>query len=247
MLSHLYGPDTYRRQRFLKEKILAPYSKKYPDGAVGYFDLAEGWALDLLRQSAAAGLFAKTLLAVVYNPADGEKEAAKFLKELMENQHFSAIVISDKKLTKDFSFLYDGKEKEFPLLSGEAFVKFLEEETKRIGVNVTKENLREIALLHEGDSWFAITEICRIADGGNIEKRGVDYDFVSTISSLTADQLGRRLRSLFLLLENEDAAKVFNMAGGWAKGGNKIRMADYDVAVKSGKLEFADALADYVL
>jgi hypothetical protein len=49
------------------------------------------------------------------------------------------------------------------------------------------------------------------------------------------------------LLENEDAAKVFNMAGGWAKGGNKIRMADYDVAVKSGKLEFADALADYVL
>lgn len=247
MLRHLYGPDTYQRQRYLQEQLLAPYYKKYPDGSVGLFDFAEEDGLAQLKQSAGAGLFAKTLLGVVYNPAEGEKEGAAFLKSLAENPHFSAVVISDKKLTKEFAFLYDGKEHEFALLSGASFEKAVALEAKRLGYGVSSAQIGEVARLYDGDTWAALTELARIDAGGTIAAPGVHYDFVGSMAALAAPELPRRLRALCLLLENDDPAKVFNMAGGWARGGGKVRIADYDIAVKSGKLEFADALFDYVL
>lgn len=247
MVSHLYGTDAYRLKRYLRE-LTAKYQAKYPEGSVGSFDIEEADTFEKLRAfSGSGGLFAKVSLAIVLHPEEGSKEFVNFLKENVENPASSIIVVSDKKLTKEFAFLYDGKEKEFDTLTGGEFLAFIKAESKVRGFEVSDAQLKTIGALYDADTWGAMTEVERVASGGEIMDQPAGFDFLSAMSGLSAGDVRSRLRSLFLLLENDDAAKIFNMAGGWARGMSKVRLADYDIAVKSGKLEFADALFDYVL
>ena len=45
----------------------------------------------------------------------------------------------------------------------------------------------------------------------------------------------------------KEAAYIFNSLAYIAKGKDIVRMADYDVAVKSGNLEYEEALTDFVI
>ncbi len=249
MFLYLYGPDTYRRGRYLREQLLAPYHKKYPDGSVGMFDLQDEDALQKLQSfSGGTGLFAKTALAVVYHPEEGEKDFIKFLKAVGESTATTVIVVADKKLTKDFAFLVNGKEKEFEPLSGLDFLKFIKAESKARALEVSDVQLKAIGELYDGDTWAAMTEIERVAAGGAVEQHAVTVDFMGLLRTLSAGRdLPRLLRSLTLLTDYDEPAKVFNLLGAFVYGGVKVKMADYDIAVKTGKLEYPEVLLDYVL
>lgn len=249
---HVYGPDSYRRGRAIRE-IVAQYLKKYPDGTVGHFDCAEKGAVEQLREFAAApGLFAKAALAIVQNPGDGEKPLAKLLKEVSQDPHVTVLVVADKKLPKDFALLYgDGvgpKKKEFDYLTGIEFLKFLKAAAADRELVITDEKLKAIGGAYAGDTWGAVTEIERVARGGSLVERGPAFDFIGLIRGMNGQGgPAGRLRNLFLLLESDDAAKVFNMVAAFASGADKVRMADYDVAVKSGRFGYDEALLEYVL
>jgi hypothetical protein len=252
MLMHVYGADTYRRQRAVHE-ITSKYVQKYPDGSVGFFDLEIEGALTELRAFAEApGLFAKTSLAVVTNPAEGEKEFVKFLKSAKENQRATILVVADKKLPKDFALLYEkgvGPAKnDFEPLEGMEFLKFLKADAAGRGLSISDEQLKAIGIAYDRDTWGAVTEIQRVAFGGALEERGTTFDFIGLIRTLCGPgAVAQRMRALFLLLDYDEPAKVFNMAAAFAAGQDKVRMADYDLAVKSGKLEYSEALLEYVL
>ncbi len=249
MFAYLYGPDTYRRGRYLREQLLAPYHKKYPDGSVGVFDLLEEDAVAKLQSfSGGTGLFAKTALAVVYHPEEGEKEFVKFLKEVGESTATTVIVVADKKLTKEFAFLMNGKEKEFEPLSGLDFLKFIKAEAKTLELAVTDVQLKAIGEAYDGDTWAAMTEIERVAAGGAIEQHTIVVDFMGLLRTLSAGRnLPALLRALTLLTDYDEPAKVFNLLGAFVYGSAKIKMADYDLAVKTGKLEYPEVLLDFVL
>jgi len=257
MLLHLYGPDTYRRNRYLRTHLLLPYQKKYADGQVGFFDIAEEGEIAKLKEFIGTpGLFAKVGLAVVYHPEEarsassgrGEKEFIKFLKTLADDTASTVIVVADKKPTKDFAFLLNGKEKEFEPLTGLDFLKFLKADAADQGLVVNDAQLKEIGAVYDGDLWSAMTEIQRVAFGGAVTERARQFDFIGLIRTLTGVSRGeQKLKALALLLEYDDAAKVFNMAAAFAGGAGKVKMADYDIAIKSGKLGYEEALLEYAL
>jgi DNA polymerase III delta subunit len=233
-------------QKYLRENLVAPFLKKYPAGTVARFDLENKDDLSEIYRQTGGGLFAKTVLVIINNPAKGEKDFVSFLKTKKEDVFVSIILVSEKKLTKEFSFLGEGKE--FEELAGVEFLAYLKAEAKNKGLEATDEKLKSIGRVFEGDLWGAITELEKVANGGEIKQEEVAFDFVGAMSAVTSKgAIGPRLRALMLLLENDDPAKVFNMAGGWAKGEGKVKIADCDVLVKSGKLEFSEALLKYVL
>ena len=250
---HVYGSDTHRRGRAVRE-ICDKYRNKYPDGTVATFDLGEGQEVfDALRKFAGApGLFAKASLAVVLSPADGEKPFVKFLKEISEAAHVTVLVVADKKLPKDFALLYEkgvGPAKaEFEPLEGLEFLKFLKADAVEKGLRVTDTQLKSAGELFAGDTWGAVTEVERMAFGGELGEKKTQLNFQAAMGSLAnAGAPAQRLRMLFLLLESDDPGKIFNMAAAWSRGEGKVKFADYDIAVKSGQLEFGEALLEYVL
>lgn len=215
---------------------------------MGTFDLTEEGVLEKLQNFSGGGLFAKTSLAIVYHPEEGEKEFVKFLKEIALDETVSVIVVADKKLTKEFAFLYDGKEKQFENLSGADFLKFIKAEAKARDLVVSDAQIKAIGAAYDGDTWGAMTEIERVAAGGAvIQHRAQVNDFDLLRQFASARDLPRKLGLLMQLLEYSDAAKTFNLLGAFVYAGDKIRMADYDIAIKSGKLEYADALLDFTL
>lgn len=248
MLLYLYGPDAYRRQRSLREGIIVPFKKKHPQGVVRFFDASEDEDLQELMSFSGVGLFAQASLAVVTQPSDGGKALIAFLKEKKDEPALTVVVVAEKKLNKDFSFLGAGIA--FDELEGQDFLAFLKAESKAQGMAVTDAQIKAVGALFMGDTWGAVTELQRVAFGGTLAEQGVPFDFVSSMSALTNKQgaTPQRLRALALLLAyDDDPMKTFHMAGGWGKGSDKVVLADYDVLVKMGRLEAPEALCGYVL
>ncbi len=252
MLLHLYGDDSYRRNRAVRE-IIAQYQKKYPDGTVGTIDFNDEDALAKLAAFAAApGLFAKSSLAVVRAPEEGGKELAKLLKTFAEVKHVTVLVVADKKLPKEFAVLYEkgvGPAKaEFETPEGIEFLKFLKADAAERELKVPDTVIAAIGAVYAGDTWGAVTEIQRVAGGGEIAQKGPAFDFIGLIRTIAGGtNVAQRLKALFLLFEYDEPAKVFNMVAAFAGGSAKVKMADYDIAIKSGKLEYGEALLEYVL
>lgn len=249
---HLYGLDSYRRTRAVKT-ILAQYQKKYPEGTVQQFDCTDADTAERFRVFAGAtGLFAKVSLAVLVNAEEADKEVVSVLKSLGSDPTSTAIVVSDKKLPRAFSFLYDKEvgpaQKEYAPLEGAAFLRFLKADAHERGLTVSDAHISTIGALYSGNTWGAVTEIERVASGGEITAASTQFDFIGLIRTIASEgPLARRLRALLLLLEYDEPAKVFNMVAAFASGSAKVQLADYDIAIKSGKFEYAEALLQYIL
>ncbi len=249
---HVYGDDSYRRNRAVRE-IIAKYSKKYPDGVVQVVDFLNEKALEQLTSFIGVNsLFAKNTLIIVRSPEEGDKKLAKVLKEFHESERVIVFVISDKKLPKDFAFLYaDGigpAKAEFKGLEGMNLLKFLKADAAEKNLSVSDEQLRVIGEVYDGDTWGAVTEIERVASGGAVAEKKTAFDFIGLIRSIVGGgRLEAKLKALFVLCKYDEPAKVFNMVAAFASGRDKVRMADYDIAIKAGKFEYEEALLEYVL
>lgn len=254
MIFYLYGPDTYRRNLVLNETILAAYRKKHSDLSVREFSFEEKDALEQLTGFLAAGsLFDLTRLAILTEPQEAEKpkKLADLLNEYVEEKNKTIVVVADKKLTKEFNFLLEKsvKSQEFESLDKAHLLAFLKKEAARLGFEgVSAEGLASIAIAYEGDTWSAMTELMGVAFGKQFEAPQSIPDFFPLIQGVKGGGVvGKQLGALHHLLEHHDAAMVFNMIASMADTSTKIQMADYDVAIKSGKMDYPEALIDLVL
>ena len=249
---YLYGPDSYRRQRALVEQIVNPYTEKYSGLSIQRFYLSEKEAfLNLKEFSSTTSLFAQVTLAIIYQPeAVDKKELTAFLKGKLEDKNTTIIVMADKKLTKEFSFLLKPPVKAltFELLIGSTFLSFIKQEAEKRKVKLSTDETKMLAQAYPGDSWSIVTELEKLALGAKFDVSTASPDFFGLIKSLRWGRgIGEKMSSLHFLLDNHEAALVFNMSASFMGAKEKPLMADYDVAIKSGKLDYPEALLDLVL
>jgi len=267
MIIFLYGPDSYRRQEKLRD-IISDYKKKHSSFSIEHFNLEHKDAFSLLKDFVQAqSLFGDLKLGVVYRGTELEKEAKKeyiaLLKENIKTKDPVLVLIEEKKPTKEFSFLLEKPilSQDFEALTWVRFKAFFAEEAGARGLQFDRESEDLLLRTCNGDAWTLITELEKLAllDEKKITTAVLKAHLYASLPAHTfsmiyemrnARRIGDRLAILEeLLSRSEDSGMIFNVAAASPYGDPefKRRVADYDVMVKSGKLEYEEALTNLAL
>lgn len=257
MIIFLYGSDSYRRKEKLRG-IIEEYQKKHSGFAVRHCDLSETGAVGHLRELVAArSLFDSLQLVVATNfesiLEEDEKELKKVLKTTSEDKNSVLILDSNRKPAAEFKFLLQKpiQAQEFEAFAGKQLEDFIKIEAARLGARLTPAALNQLSAVYAGDSWSIITELQAIAAKGASGRRimgaGEAQNVFNELAGLSRASVRIALPILERLLLTEDAGKLFNLLAYQADVRAKQVFADYDVAVKSGKLDYEAALTEYVL
>lgn len=252
MLLYLYGPDSYRRGAVLQDKILASFSRKHPNGLVNYFDLEKDGELDrAIGFARSEGLFASFKLVVLTNPSDAEENfLISFLKSYSEDKDTTLILVCEKKLGKKFDFLLKSPVQSwaFDLLSEREAMSFIKKRAGELKLGVEAEQVKDLVVTFGADLWVLSQELEKMALGGTVENEAGIPEFIDSIKGFVYGRSAKdKLRALHFLLNKNPGAVIFNMASAWAGGAAKVVFANYDCAVKGGKLEYEEALLDFAL
>ncbi|MDI6733973.1 MAG: hypothetical protein QMD50_00560 [Patescibacteria group bacterium] len=266
MIIFLYGPDSYRRNLKLRE-ILGSYQKKYSETDIISVDLSENndWfkIRDFLNQPS---MFVDSKIALV-KESDfvDDKGWFEVLKSQLKTPK-TFLIISDKNEPK--------KETKFLLEKPVQFQFFEELEDRLLEFFIKKEaNARKLIFSGEAlkffvkyinsfneRSWLAINELEKISLANfknpiTLQTLKLAIYWSATfevfkiareiISYKTVKERIRFLERAFL--QGVSAAYLFNSLGFQARGDTLLRLADYDVAVKSGKLDYEEALLDFAI
>ncbi len=276
MIVYLYGPDSYRRGRKLRE-IIAEYKKRYTTHDLLHIDLSEepedGWvrAKDFLNQPS---MFVESKVLVLKEAAREEHagEAETIKREITSEKTF--IVISDSDAPHpEFSFLLKRSFQvhEFRLPNEGSFEKFLLGEARARGLSFEDPARRHFVdfirasfppdepkknISFAGERmWRTVTELEKLAlvnRGEVISRSFIEryqqflaqrnfYDLVRLL--LSGRALEVRLGALEeLFAGNADSARTFNTLCYMAGGKDALFLAEADVGVKSGKLDYETAL-----
>jgi DNA polymerase III delta subunit len=259
MIVFLHGNDDYRRTRE-KQAVVEKFLKKHSPLGVKSFNCEEEGAIGKLKEfSRNTGLFDTQRLAVLESAWEApEKELKELLESVKNSKTITALLSEHDAPKKEFAFLK--KEpvivKEFEVFKGAVWTKFVAAEAKERGVTLAPDAAQFLAGAYEGDSWRLATELERIAALGEkaISKKDLEAldveiapEFFALIRSLSYGTREARLAALErLFLTREPAAKIFNVLSGMVPGA-AARFAAYDLAIKNGKLDYEEALADVAL
>lgn len=273
MIIFLYGLDDYRREQ-RKKFYIEEFKKKYSGLSVGYFDLADGSAslvagsaLDDLRAFLRGqSLFEKKKLAVIYGLFAADEEAAK--KVLGSPRENGTVVLFSeaKKPPKALAFLLAKPTRrgsgqataveEFEYLEGAGWTAFIKKEAMTRGVALSPEAVEFLADIYIKNAWGLITELDKLSNLGKADISRADLEalgletmpnYWTMINSAKSHNLNTRLWALEkLFAQKEPPAKLFNiLASLWKE--KTPQMAEQDFMVKSGKLEYEEALVGLVL
>lgn len=266
MIVYLYGSDSYRRREKLNEYI-ERYKEKYTNGA-DFFYLEKNE--DFIRFKdfcKSQSLFEPSKLGSVFDFNELEKGDLKeflvLIKENLKNKDLTLILNGDKKPTKDFYFLLKEPiiSHNFDNLEGEELKKFLDLEIKKRKIELDSKSRESILFGLGKNTWeivFALDKLSLLDEkkiDQKILERHIDLlpaiDVFGQINKMRDKySVGNRLATLEELFERgADSAMIFNIfaASPYLNKEQKIVMADYDVAIKSGKLEYDEVLLDMML
>jgi DNA polymerase III delta subunit len=267
MIIFLYGPDDYRRAE-KKRSIITEFTKKRSGLGIGTFDL-EGkdpleplW--DFLRTQS---IFESAKLAVLENAFELEApKLAKLLKPFIEEKNITILIAEKDKPVKALAFLLEKPtiSQKFEQLEGVEWQNFIQAEAKKQGVKLTAAAAQFLGTVYAGNTWALMTEIAKLngyapggtkgVAGGMIDKKDLDVfdlevapNYWGLLNGLKSYDIKNRLYAFeTMLAANDPAAKIFNiLASQWAE---KIpHMAEYDLAIKSGKVDYEEALVDLLI
>ncbi len=262
MIIFLYGPDNYRRQ-LKKNELVAEFGKKRSEIGLEIFNLENGSVNDeLLGFLANQSIFETAKLAVIENAFEvPAPKLAKFLKPLLDTPNVTLLITEKDKPVKALSFLLEkpAVTQKFEVLSGAEWINFIKAEAKKEEVKLTASAIQFLADVYQGNTWGIITELQKLAgfaskDGAVIDKKDLNAfdleiapNYWGLMNGLKSYDLKNRLYAFESMLALGDpAAKIFNiLASQWQE---KIpHMAEYDLAVKSGKVDYEEALVDLLI
>jgi DNA polymerase III delta subunit len=265
MIIFLYGPDDYRRSE-KKRSIIAEFSKKRSEIGLGVFDLQEKTTLEnldgFLRTQS---IFEMAKLAVLENAFELDApKLAKLLKPFVEEKNITILLAEKDKPVKALAFLLEKPvlAQKFETLAGAEWIAFIVAEAKKNDVNVTSAAAQFLGTIYDGNTWGLITEIQKlrgfkydgVTPGTPIDKKDLDiFDFEvapnywGLINGLKNYDIKNRLYAFeTMLAANDPPAKIFNiLASQWQE--KTPHMAEYDLAVKSGKVDYEEALVDLLI
>lgn len=266
MIILLYGADSYRRQEKLKEYI-DRYKVKYQAFSLSNFYLEREGDFERLKDfSRAQSLFEISRLGIISGMTilgnKDQKDLIKILRENLETKDLTLIINEDKKTSKEFKFLLDKPViiHEFGIMMDSRFQDFFQAEAKKRNLNFDRRSRDLLVQYYAGNSWGLITELDKLAllDEKTISFNVLKnhFDISLPVNAFSAIQqiknsfgLASRLSSLErLFFQSEDAAMIFNILATFY-GNNvwKNKIADYDAAIKSGKLEYEEVLLDLAI
>lgn len=227
--------------------------KKYPTLTAEKFDLAAPEGIAGFEGFAKGqSLFSEKRLAILDGVYELESKNAKELLEPIGGRKDLAVIISEKdKPLKAMEFLAKMPTAEkFENLTGAEWLSYARKIAKEEGAEITPGALRLLSGLYGKNSFGLATELKKLsALGKTIEEKDVEglglevaVEYWPLLNSLKSPNLGARLWALKKLSDqNEQAAKTFNI---WAAS-NKQKAATFatlDVLIKSGKLDYEEAL-----
>jgi len=267
MLFFLYGMDSFRRARHLQE-LVAPYKAKYENLdllSVDLEDEPESWvkARDFLNQPS---MFVESKVAIVKNgTAIEEKEWVQTLKNQIEAPRNFVFVSQDNPPPPgkfDFLLQKPVKGQEFSELREGGLEQFIKGELLKQKLSFQPAAFRFFCSYIEGaeeKSALASAEIEKLglmnlkepvalADlQAVMPPRFREKVYILAREILENRDKKSRLKNLEKLLLEEEAAYVFNSLGFQAQGEAAEVLAKYDISVKSGGLEYEEALTDFVI
>ncbi|HEX4104583.1 MAG TPA: hypothetical protein VHZ04_03900 [Candidatus Paceibacterota bacterium] len=184
----------------------------------------------------------------------------------------TTILLCEKeKPVKALAFLIDkpALSQKFEALTGAEWLSFIKEEAQKVGVRLADAAALFLGTVYAGNSWALVTELQKLAGfkkagtgaasaagagAAAIDRRDLDafdleaapnyWMLLNGMKSFDARTRLATLEKLFAL--NDPPPKIFNILA--AQAGEKTpRMAEYDLMVKTGKLDYEEALLDLIL
>ncbi|KKU14633.1 hypothetical protein A3A20_02615 [Candidatus Wolfebacteria bacterium RIFCSPLOWO2_01_FULL_45_19] len=244
MIIFLYGPDSYRRRKKVKELTNGHL--------VSQFDFVEESATgEFEKFMSSQSMFESVKFAVLKNFFEYE-DAVRFkdvIKNQIDSKSTTLLLNETNEPPGEYEFLKTkpALSQFFGGLRGEKFYDFIAKEATERGVALPSGKLREIAIVCAGNTWDAVNELEKIhLSGGKYAGEIAREDFFWLVSAVSRGKLSALER---LFLQKEDGGKIFNILAAYMtkKGERVTEFADYDVAVKSGKLDYEMALLDFCL
>lgn len=266
MLIFLYGADSYRRQKRLN-KILGEYRNKYSNLSCDYFDLEDAGELSRLKEFAAQMLiFDNKKLAVLRGVYEADKKGIKeFLKRHQGSKDFTILISEEKRPPAEFKPLLKKSfsMEEFKKLEGDVWYLFMQKEMRERNLSLTLAVINFLAEVFKGDTWGLVNELDKLSllprdlilDLEKLKKIG-SYPYQSpNIFTFINMVIGGRLPSEKitalekLFIGQEEPVKIFNILASLKRLPDKLirKLADYDIMVKSGKLDYEEVLLDLAI
>ena len=266
MVILLYGPDSYRRQQKLEE-IVKNYQNKNSIFSVEHFNFEDND--EFLRLKDFCGqetLFAAKKMAIIKNAPELTEtllnDLKGLLKSITKNDNSIILLSQNKKLPSSFDFLLEKPaiHQEFENLDEARLEFFISKEAKEKNINLTAAAAKTLAKIFKNDAWGLITELEKLSgfgqkmDVSDVEKSVIwfeepnIYRFIDAVSKNKG--LGQKIHALEnLFLNEEDSAKIFNFfaASKFLDFEMIKKLADCDVSVKSGKIDYETALFELTL
>lgn len=258
MIIFLYGHDSYRRQK-KQQWVVAEYRTKHSTATIERFDIeiedggvSWGRLRDFIKNQSLFDLHKLAIVRGIYAIADN-KEQVRWLTSLRDAPGIVILIVADNAPPKKLSFLiekptvYD----KFILLDGFALKQFVEMEAAHRGAHLSELQFAKLSALYRNDLWGLVTELDKLVLMPSAKRKAQSVffmrDFFSLVKTLAYGRKNEKLFALEELLRVEDSAKTFNMLAALVFGVEKVWMADYDVAVKSGALDYETALLDFAI
>ena len=193
------------------------------------------------------------------------------MKPFVEEKNITILIAEKDKPVKALAFLLEKPvlAQKFEQLAGAEWTAFIHAEAKKNDVKLTLAAAQFLGTIYDGNTWGLVTEIGKLrgfkkgAPGTGIasantsapiDKKDLDiFDFEvapnywGLINGLKNYDIKNRLYAFeTMLAANDPPAKIFNiLASQWQE---KIpHMAEYDLAVKSGKVDYEEALVDLLI
>lgn len=261
MIIILSGPDSYRRLQKVKE-IKQAYQAKNPRGAVLAIDAEEAsQRQEFARSVGAAQLFAPVRLIHISNYTSGatDKVFTTAITAMVDKKTDVVVLDDEGTVPKAWKFLKDEKIKhqEFEYLEGALWVQYINTQAKNKNLELTKDGLGYLDRHAAKNTWKLMSDLEMLALAqenpvtahvcarilGDKQKK----EFFPLVLGFQSPNRSQKIKSLEqLLADGTDGAKIFNTAAALAKT-KASQYARLDVLVKSGLLDYEEALVDLAI
>lgn len=265
MIIYLYGEDSYRLRQKLKI-LLDKYRRN--QGTLNLEKISAesvGWLAALTAHLRNRSMFSIKKMVVLDDLNFKEISAGelKSLKKILENYLRSEdeiiILISATAPPASLKFLCraPAQHEKFGRLTPKSLFVFIQKEAENRGLKLGKQEINLFCELFGDDTWAIVTELDKLSLSNRLVLpiRTKHYSYYQLMNLLKSGRLPRlRLIALEMLLSDlkEEPSRIFNGLGygrffflppeQWYQ-----KLADYDAAVKAGKLDYEEALVDLAL
>lgn len=204
-------------------------------------------------------MFEASKLVVVENPFEvgDPKKLKEVLRPESKSKEVTIILSSETKGSANFGFLgrleEPSQSQEFKKMEGATLTAFIKNEATARKLKLSSSIIEALRDVFDGNSWGVITELDKLtlSKEQSVETQLVRENFYELINTLRSSRdIKKRLTALEFILSGlkEDPARAFNtlayriFTAEFAK-----QLADYDLAIKSGRLDYEEALLDLAL